>query len=50
MSSALACVGLAVSDEEGFSWLLKNACIGIREIGTFDGVWSGASKTTAAPR
>ena len=41
MSSALACAGLAVSGEEGFSWLLKNACIGIREIGTFDGVHVG---------
>jgi hypothetical protein len=38
VSSALACAGLAVSDEAEFGWLLKNACIGIREIGTFDGV------------
>ena len=41
MSSALACVGLAVSDEAEFSWLLKSACTAIREIGTFDGVHVG---------
>lgn len=41
MGSALACIGLAVSGEAEFSWLLKSACTGIREIGTFDGVHVG---------
>ena len=41
MSSALASVGLAVSDEAEFGWLLKSACTDIREIGTFDGVRVG---------
>jgi hypothetical protein len=41
VSSALACIGLEVSDEAEFSWLLKSACTAIREIGTFDGVHVG---------
>jgi hypothetical protein len=41
VSSALACVGLTVSDEADFSWLLKSAYTDIREIGTFDGVHVG---------
>lgn len=41
MSSALACIGLAVRDEAEFSWLLKSACMAIREISTFDGVHVG---------
>ena len=41
MSSALACVGLAVSDDAEFSLLLKHALTGIREIGTFGGVYVG---------
>jgi hypothetical protein len=41
MSSALACIGLAVSDDAEFSLLLKNALLGIREIGTFGGVYVG---------
>ena len=38
MSSALACLGLAVSDDAEFDVLLKHALLGLREIGTFGGV------------
>jgi len=41
VSSALACVGLAVSDDAEFNLLLKHALTGIREIGTFGGVYVG---------
>jgi hypothetical protein len=41
MSSALACLGLAVSDDAEFDVLLKHALLGLREIGTFGGVWVG---------
>ena len=41
MSSALACVGLAASDEAEFSWLLKSACTAIRGPGIFGGVYVG---------
>ncbi|HET9968553.1 MAG TPA: hypothetical protein VFQ68_09975 [Streptosporangiaceae bacterium] len=41
MSSALACVGLAVSDDAEFNLLLKHALTDIREIGTFGGVYVG---------
>jgi hypothetical protein len=29
VSSALACIGLTISEEAAFSWLLKSACMGI---------------------
>jgi hypothetical protein len=41
MSSALACIGLVVSDDAEFNLLVKNALTGIREIGTFGGVYVG---------
>jgi hypothetical protein len=41
VSSALACLGLAVSDDDEFTVLLKHALTGIREIGTFGGVYVG---------
>ena len=41
MSSALACLGLAASDDDEFNVLLKHALTGIREIGTFGGVYVG---------
>ena len=41
MSSALACLGLAVSDDAEFDVLLKHALLGLHEIGTFGGVWVG---------
>src|SRR5690242_8338121 len=41
MSSALACLGLAVSDDAEFDVLLKHALLGLREIGTFGGVYVG---------
>src|SRR5947209_569575 len=41
MSSALACIGLGVSDDAEFNLLVKNALLGIREVGTFGGVYVG---------
>jgi hypothetical protein len=41
MSSALACLGLAVSGDDEFSVLLKHALTGIHEVGTFGGVLVG---------
>jgi hypothetical protein len=41
VSSALACLGLAVSDDDEFNVLLKHALTGIRDIGTFGGVYVG---------
>jgi hypothetical protein len=41
VSSALACLGLAVSSDDEFTVLLKHALTSIREIGTFGGVLVG---------
>ena len=41
MTSALACVGLAVSDETGLDWLVTRAHRAVREIGVFGGVHVG---------
>jgi hypothetical protein len=41
VSSALACLGLAVSDDAEFNVLLKHAVLGLREVGTFGGVYVG---------
>ena len=41
MTSALACVGLEVSDETGLDWLVTSAHRAVREIGVFDGVHVG---------
>ncbi len=41
MTSALACVGLAVSDETGLDWLVTRAHRAAREIGVFGGVHVG---------
>jgi hypothetical protein len=41
VNSALACAGLAVSDDAEFNVLLKHALTGTREIGTFGGVYVG---------
>ena len=41
MTSALACVGLEVSDETGLDWLVASAHRAVREIGVFDGVHVG---------
>ena len=41
MTSALACVGLSVSDEAGLGWLVTSAHRAVRETGVFDGVRVG---------
>jgi hypothetical protein len=41
MSSALACIGLAVSDDAEFDLLVKDALLVLREVGTFGGVYVG---------
>ena len=41
MTSALACVGLEVSDETGLDWLVTSAHRAVREIGVFNGVHVG---------
>jgi hypothetical protein len=41
VTSALACVGLAVSDETGLDWLVTRAHRAVREIGVFGGVHVG---------
>ena len=41
MSSALACVGLSVSDEAGLGWLVTSAHRAVRETGVFNGVHVG---------
>jgi hypothetical protein len=41
VTSALACVGLEVSDETGLDWLVTSAHRAVREIGVFDGVHVG---------
>ena len=41
MTSALACVGLSVSDEAGLGWLVTSAHRAVRETGVFDGVHVG---------
>ena len=41
MTSALACVGLEVSDESGLDWLVTSAHRAVREIGVFGGVHVG---------
>ena len=47
MSSALACVGLAVSDRGAFSWLMAaSEYRAVREIGIFDGVMPDAREMT----
>ncbi len=41
VTSALACVGLEVSDETGLDWLVTSAHRAVRETGVFDGVHVG---------
>jgi hypothetical protein len=41
VSSTLACVGLAVSDETGLDWLVTRAHRAVREIGVFGGLHVG---------
>ena len=41
MTSALACIGLEVSDETGLDWLVTSAHRAVRETGVFDGVHVG---------
>jgi hypothetical protein len=41
VTSALACVGLAVSDETGLGWLVTSTHRAVRETGVFDGVHAG---------
>jgi hypothetical protein len=49
VASALACVGLSVSDEAGLGCLVTSAHRAVRDTGVFGGVHVGRWQTTAVP-